>query len=158
LYAVYQNDAAPLLPGRASLYRDGAYLGQHTLDYVAPGEKSALPFGPMESVVVKRSVKQKLSGEEGVFTTSNKERSRFVLTARNLGADVQTVTLFDALPYTETDEIDIDLVTSAQPTERDVDGRRGALAWTFSLKPGAERVIEFGYDIAWPDGQRLQVN
>lgn len=158
LYAVYKNDAAPLLPGRASLYRDGAYLGQHTLDYVAPGEKSALPFGPMESLVVKRSVKQRLSGEEGVFTTSNKERSRFILSAKNLGGESRTVTLFDALPYTETEEIDIDLISSLPPTERDVDGRRGALAWTFTLAPGAEKVIEFGYDISWPDGRRMEVN
>lgn len=158
LYAVYENAEAPLLPGRASLYRDGAYLGQHPLEYVAPGEKSALPFGPLESVVVKRSVKERLSGEEGVFTTSNTQRSRFVLTAENLGSETRTVTIFDALPYTETEEIEIDLVTSLPPTERDVDGRRGALAWTFSLAPGQEKVVQFGYDIGWPDGQVLDVN
>ena len=157
LYAKFDNGEAPLLPGRASIYRDGAYMGAHHLEYVAPGDSSALPFGPYDSVTVDRVVKRQREGDEGVFSVSTKRRSRYELTAVNLSGAKRTVTLFDALPYTETDDIDIDLVATPRPTERDVDGRRGALAWTFELDPGERRAIAFGYDVAWPEGAELEM-
>lgn len=157
LYLAYKNGAAPLLPGRASVYRDGAYFGQFNLEYVAPGDQSALPFGRYESVVVDHRIRNRSQGEEGLFTTSNRERLRFALSARNLSDEPVTVTLFDSLPFTETEEIRIAFVGAEPPTERDIDGRRGALAWTFELDAGAEKAIEFGYDMSWPEGKMVQL-
>ena len=83
--------------------------------------------------------------------------SRFVLTAKNLGDEPVKLTLFDSQPYTETEDIEISFVGREPPTERDVDGRRGAMAWTFDLEPKAERTIEFGYDMSWPEGKEIEL-
>lgn len=155
LYAEYQNGDAPLLPGRAAIHRDGVYLGALELDYIAPGETTALAFGGYENIVVSRVTTRTLEGDEGVFTVSTRRRHRFKLSAENLGDQAMPVTLYDAVPYTETDEIEIDVIATPSPTERDVDGRRGALAWRFDLAPGAEKTIGFGYDLAWPEDGEL---
>jgi hypothetical protein len=37
-----------------------------------------------------------------------------------------------------------------EPSERDVDDKRGVLAWSFELAPGAETTIKHGYKVTWP--------
>lgn len=155
LYAEYQNGDAPLLPGRAAIHRDGVYLGALELDYIAPGETASLAFGGYENIVVSRITTRTLEGDEGVFTVSTRRRHRFKLSAENLGDQAMPVTLYDAVPYTETDKIEIDVIANPSPTDRDVEGRRGALAWRFDLAPGAEKTIGFGYDLAWPEDGEL---
>lgn len=156
LYALLENTDAPLPAGRAAVYRDGVFFGQFQLSYVAPGDETALPLGRLDEIKIQHLVKTRTTGEEGLFTTSNREQSRFEMTARNLGALPRKITLFAARPYTETEEIKITL-TGDKPTEADIEGRRGALAWTFDLKPGAEKRIPFGYDISWPEGRTLRM-
>lgn len=158
LYASFTNDAAPLLPGRASVYRGGGYFGQTDINYFAPGDLAALPLGPLDTLVIEHVVKREREGEEGVFTVTNNRRLRTELIARNLDDAPVQITLYDAMPYTETDDISLTLVAVPLPSERDVDGQRGAMSWTFDLKGGAEKTIEFGYDISWPDERELAID
>lgn len=157
LYAILRNKGAPLLPGAATLRLDGAFIGQVELPFTATGDEAAAPFGPLDDIVVTHTVKTKTTGEEGIFTTSNREESRFELTARNLGSAPRRMRLFDATPFTETEEITIELVGSPRPTDRDVDGRRGALEWAFTLDPDEETRIGFGFDLSWPEGRDLRL-
>ena len=156
LYAMHQNLEAPLLPGRASIYRDGVFYGQFRLDYVAPGDETALPFGPLDEVKVSHRVITRSQGEEGLFSTSNRQQSRFELTAKNLGEQPRKITLFDARPFTETEEIKITF-TGQSPTQTEVEGRRGVVAWTFELEPETDREIRFGYDVSWPEGRKMRI-
>lgn len=157
LYAMHKNLEAPLLPGRASIHRDGVFYGQFRLPFVAPSDETALPFGPLDEVKVAHRVVNRSSGVEGLISTSNRQQSRFELTAQNLGATPRKITLFDAWPYTETEEIKITR-TGERPSEDEVEGRRGVVAWSFDLAPGAERAIPFGYDISWPEGSRMRLS
>ncbi|MEO1329946.1 MAG: DUF4139 domain-containing protein [Pseudomonadota bacterium] len=157
LYAMFPNADAPLPPGRASLYRGEAYLGQLNLPYVAPGETKPLAFGRAEEIQVERRIRDRSEGQEGVFTTSNRRQSRFEITVRNLGARAVSVRLFDSLPYTEDERIKIALNAAPKPSEQDVEGRRGALAWDFPLPAGGEKSIAFSYTLSWPEGETLDL-
>lgn len=156
LVAAHQNGELPLLPGRATLYRDGVFVGRATLEAAAPGATAILPFGRYEAVSVRHAVRDRKDGEEGIFTTSNRRRAAFEITAENLGAETLRMTVFDSRPFTETEEIVVTPL-GERPDETDVDGRRGALAWRFPLPPGAAKTLRFGYEITWPEAREIDL-
>ena len=46
----------------------------------------------------------------------------------------------DQLPVSEIDDVKVEMLPgSTAPTERDVRGRRGVVAWNFDLGPGEAR-------------------
>ncbi|MEM9724232.1 MAG: DUF4139 domain-containing protein [Pseudomonadota bacterium] len=156
LHALHTPGAAPLLPGRASLYRDGVFYGQHRLSFTAVGQEVALPFGPLDDLSVAHRVVNRSQGEEGgVFTAAtNREQSRFEFELNNRGAVERRVTLFDALPFTETEDIEVTR-TGERPTAFNVDGKRGVVSWTLTLEPGETRRLPFGFDLSWPEGREI---
>lgn len=157
LYAIFPNADEPLPPGRASIYRGDAYLGQLNLQYVAPGETKALPLGRYEALKVERRIRDRSEGQEGVFTTSNRRQSRFEINVDNLGDETIRVRLFDSVPFTEDERIKIAINTAPKPATQDVDGRRGAMEWVFPLAPLSEKDISFSYTLSWPEGETLDL-
>ena len=47
-------------------------------------------------------------------------------------------------------EIKVEMTAKPQPAKRDLDDKRGVLAWEDTLKPDEEKTIEFGYKVTWP--------
>jgi hypothetical protein len=52
-------------------------------------------------------------------------------------------------------DIKIDLLGKSVPSRRDVDDKRGVLAWDATLAPDEERAVEFGYRATWPAGKNV---
>jgi hypothetical protein len=53
-------------------------------------------------------------------------------------------------------DIKVELIGKTAPTKRDIEDKRGVLAWESKLEPDEERVIEFGYRITWPGTKAIQ--
>ncbi len=158
LYVIFPNADQPLPPGRASIYRGDAYLGQITLPAIAPGEIKPIGFGRYEALKIERRIRDRSEGQEGVFATSNRRQSRFEITLRNLSDAPVTVRLFDSLPFTEDERIQIALTSAPKPTAQDVDGRRGALEWVLTAPPRDSKTVAFSYVLSWPEGETLLLN
>ena len=54
------------------------------------------------------------------------------------------------VPVSQNTDIKVELTGKIAPTKRDVDDKRGLLAWEMKLEPDEERAIEFGYRATWP--------
>jgi hypothetical protein len=66
------------------------------------------------------------------------------------------ITVLDQLPVAQDERIEVQLLrTSTSPDERDVDDRKGVLAWRGTYEPGEERTIKFAYAVTFPDGQAV---
>jgi hypothetical protein len=52
-------------------------------------------------------------------------------------------------------DIKIELTGRTTPTKRDVDDKRGVLAWEMKLEPDEEKAVEFGYRVTWPSAKRI---
>jgi hypothetical protein len=65
------------------------------------------------------------------------------MAARNRGVD-------------QIERIEVELLrATTKPTERDIDGHKGVLAWTDTYEPSEERTIKFGYAVTHPEDQRV---
>ena len=155
LYATFENGDGLILPGEVSLTRDGLYIGKGRLPLIAAGEEGAVAFGALETVKIGyRVVEQK--SEDSFASAEETERRRFVLTAENLSDKERMVVLYDSLPVSNSDEVEVKPVGDA-PTGEDVDDVTGRVSWTLTLAPGAKEEIEFGYDVAYPLGRDLML-
>jgi uncharacterized protein (TIGR02231 family) len=146
----------PLLPGEAMLFREGVLVGTTFLDVIAPGVETDVGFGAIETLRIKREMPKRAEGETGVFTTSNERSESAVITVENTGSDAWPIRLLDQVPYSEQDDLEIEMTASLEPTETDVDGQRGILAWEFDLAAGGKQTITLEQTLSWPDGMELR--
>lgn len=148
--------AEPLLPGDALLFREGVLVGATSLEVIAPGVETEVAFGAIETLTVKREMPRRAEGETGVFTSSNRRTESAVITVENTGPDAWPVRILDQVPYSEQDELEIEVTASPEPSETDVEGQRGILAWKFDLAPGAKQTITLDHSLSWPEGMVLR--
>jgi uncharacterized protein (TIGR02231 family) len=136
----------PLLPGQAMLFRD----------VIAPGAETEVGFGAIETLRVKREMPVRAGGETGVFTTENQQTESAVITVENTGTEAWPVRIMDQVPYSEQDDLEIEVTASPEPAESNVKGQRGILAWEFDLPAGGKETITLEHSLTWPKGMILQ--
>ena len=141
---------SPLLPGAVSLFRDGAFVGTGKLPVLAPGEEHEIGFGSDDQVRVRHAVLKQTRGETGLISSARTDSRRFRITVKNQHERAVELVVLDQIPVSLNEEIKVDLLGPTKPTKRNVDDKRGILAFESKLDPEQERVIEFGYRVTWP--------
>jgi uncharacterized protein (TIGR02231 family) len=148
---IVDTQDAPLLAGDVLLSRDGAFVGQTRLNFVAPGDSLDLGFGADDKIKVQRAPVNRKENEPTWYNQSKIETREFRTSVRNLHAFPVKVQVIDQLPVSDNTAITVDLsqVTTA-PTEKQVGDRRGVMSWTLDLAPGESKDIRFAYRLKWP--------
>jgi uncharacterized protein (TIGR02231 family) len=157
LEASFKHDEdAPLLPGRIAIYRDGIFVGRGQMALIAKEQPVRLGFGADDRVKIERTVLSRSEGATGLITTSKTDQREFKIAVRN-GHDAPIrMAIEDQLPVSEIDDVKVEMLPgSTAPTERDVRGRRGVVAWNFDLGPGEARDIRFGWRVRWPSDKSV---
>ena len=75
---------------------------------------------------------------------------------RNLTGESWRLRVLDRVPYSEQENLEITWRAVPPPSETDVDGRRGILAWRFDLPAGQTREITLRHSLQWPEGMVLE--
>ena len=157
LMASFVNDTGEIiLPGPASLFSDGTLKGGTQLEGIAAGDKAELAFGAIDGLRLTRDMPTRAQGDRGILTTSTQIEETAVLKLENLTAEVWPVRLLDLIPYSEQEDLEITYTADPAPTESDVKGQRGILAWEFDMAAGETRTVTLNQLISWPEGQALQ--
>lgn len=146
---------APLLAGTVSLFRDGTYAGNGELPVLASGEEWEMGFGVDDLVRVRHALIEEKRGETGIISSSSTDERNFRVTVKNMHERAVEFTFFDQIPVSQNESIKVELLGRVAPAKRDVDNRRGVLAWTFKLEPDEERVVDYGYRVSWPADKRI---
>ncbi|MEM1272330.1 MAG: mucoidy inhibitor MuiA family protein [Pseudomonadota bacterium] len=145
----------PILPGQAMLIRDGAMIGNHDIPLVANGSAVELPFGPLDHIQLTWTDLSRDTGDRGVFVNSSIELRRFEITAENLSSEPVELQLLYATPYSEQEELEIDVTSSLAPNDTAWEDIRGAYAWDLTLAPNADATIDLSFEFRWPEDQAL---
>lgn len=148
-------DGSPVLPGRVSLFRDGTFVGVGQLPVLAPREEHELGFGSDDLVRVRYTIAQDSRGETGLISTSRTENRKYTISVKNLHERAIDITVMDQIPMSKNEEIRVDITGDAAPTRKDVDDKKGILAWDFKLNAGEERKYTFGYRVSWPSDRAI---
>jgi uncharacterized protein (TIGR02231 family) len=146
---------SPLLPGPVSLFRDGTFVGTGRLPLLVAGEEHELGFGIDDAVRVKHAIAEEKRGETGLISSSRTDQRNYKITVKNLHERAIPLTVIDQVPVALNQDIKVELTGRTAPTRRDLDDKRGVVAWETKLDPDEERVIEFGYRVVWPGARNI---
>lgn len=147
-----QNEDAPLLPGRVSIYRDGSFVGRSQMTAAGKDETVRLGFGADDKIKIERMVVKRNEGSAGlILTTSKTDERSFKTTVRN-GHDFPIrIAIEDQLPVSENEEIQVEMLSATTPpTATNLRDKRGVLEWAYDAKPGEVRDIAFAWRVRWP--------
>jgi uncharacterized protein (TIGR02231 family) len=148
---------APLLPGRASIYRDGVFVGRSPVGLAAKDEIVRLGFGIDDKVQITRTTVRKVAGTAGLIGSSRTDEREFKTTVRNAHEFAIPVAIEDQLPVSENEDIQVEMLpVTTPPTTRDLRDRRGVMEWAFEAKPGETREIQLGWRVRWPKEKAVQ--
>jgi uncharacterized protein (TIGR02231 family) len=142
--------ATPWLPGQVALFRDGTFVGNGRVPQLGPGQDHELGFGADDRVRVKSASIEEKRSDTGIISSTRNETKSFKLTIKNLHERQIAFMIQDQLPVANNQEIKVELLAKPQPTKRDLDERRGVLAWEDKLNPDEEKAIDFGWRMSWP--------
>ena len=144
-----------ILPGRATLFSDGAMVGETSLPLIAAGDKLRLGFGPIDGLRVERRVPEQSEGSRGIIRSSNTREETATLRIENLTGEAWPLRVVDRVPVSTQDDLTVDWQASPRPTETDPDGERGVLVWRLDSAPGSVTEITLTTKLRWPEGKVL---
>lgn len=148
--AITNDTEEPLLPGMASYYRDGAFIGRSDFALIPAGAETDLPFGAMEGVRLTYTALRQETGDSGIITTSNTREDVVEFAIENLTDRSQEVRALYALPYSQQEDLVVSTRIRPNPSETDVDDIRGVAAWDMTLEPGETRTVRLTTSLSWP--------
>ena len=157
LYAKFKLDADTLLlPGTVALFRDGVFVGRGAVPQLTGGEEHELGFGSDDKVRIKFANLGRKAGETGIISTSKTDTQSFKMTVNNLHASPIDIRILDQVPVSRNEDIKVDMLPNgSRPTAKDVDDKKGLLAWDLKLAAGQSQDLQFGYQVSWPNGRQV---
>ncbi len=150
------EEEAPLLPGEVALTRDGVFVGQGRVGQVASGDTVDLGFGADDKVKVTRVPVRRRETEASWTQGQRGDLREFKTTVKSLHDRPMRITVLDQTPFSENTAITVETIPNMTvPTEKNLQDKRGVLAWSYDYKPGEEKEIRHGFRMRWPNEREL---
>ena len=144
----------PLLPGKVSLFLDGAFLGLTEADFTSPGESFSLYLGVADHLKLSRTLDKKRSElKRGGQRT--KVQASFIVNVENLSDRAVVVQLTDRIPVSESDEVRVASVKISPEGKPDV---KGLLRWDLNLAAKQSKEYRVEYTIEYPNDLPTRAN
>jgi len=136
----------PLLPGKVSLFLDGALVGTTDVEFTGNGEGFSMYLGTVDSIKLSRTLDKKSSS----LTWSGKRKKMqvaFMMTAENLSDRPVVFQLADRIPVSDSDEVRVSGVRIEPEIKPDP---KGLLKWDVALAAKEKKVYRIEYTLAYP--------
>ena len=155
--AVNQSDFT-LLPGETSVFLDGAFVANATLDLVPAGQDFWTYLGVDQSVTVERKELNRRAETSGVFgrKTARTVIDQVFKVSNGKDAEVDLV-LWDQLPVTDHEDIKVVLEEPAYSKDSETLKMNESkfLEWRLSLKGGEKKDVPFRFAVERPEGMDI---
>jgi uncharacterized protein (TIGR02231 family) len=148
-----------LLPGQTSVFLDGAFVANASLDLVPAGQEFWTYLGVDASVKVERREFGRREETSGLF---GKKTVRtiydYVFKIKNSKPAAIELVVWDQIPF--SDHEDIKVVLEEPKYEKDSENLKMSdgklLEWRFNLKPDEKKDVPFRFAIERPEGTIIQ--
>lgn len=141
-----------LLLTEANLYFEGNFIGKTTINPNYTKDEYPLSLGVDERVVVKYRLLDNLSTKR-TLSSKKVEAFGYEIAVRNNGPKAINIEIFDQLPISQNNKIEIEALDLAGG---DYDKGTGSILWEKSLDAGAGTTINFNYEVKYPKDMVLQ--
>ena len=160
VYQVVQakNAAAyPLLPGRVHVYRGGSFVGDASMEYVAPGEPMELSLGIDSEVKVERKDLTRVDRSPGLLSGTRRLERSFRTELTSGARDPVAVEVRDNVPVSKEEDVQVEIIRGGTTQGYSLDAHRGFLTWTVQISPAQKREVDLAYVVKLPEEWDVRV-
>jgi len=151
-----------MLDGPAAVYFGGDFVGRTQLGLVRLGERFGLDLGMDPGVTVERVELERTSGSAGFFGSRKTETQAYRLVFEAHGAvgtlpnGAVRVFVQEVLPRSNDERLKVELDHAVPPLSKAERWQKtrddeGVLTWELDVAMGAERTIEWGFELTLPE-------
>lgn len=143
---------APVLPGMVNLFRDGAFIGQHDMQMLRPGDEEILAFGVDDNVRIKRNLLKDENAESGLISKESVLERHFTTQVQNLHKQPIEIAVLETVPVPQNERIRVEIIKDKTTPGyvSDLDNIKGLTQWTAKLEAGAKGDVALGWKVIWP--------
>lgn len=163
LQAELLNDSdTVLLPGQASIFRNGEFVGKSQLPQVTIGEKFTAGFGIDSQVQVTHELDDKKTRIQG---GNRIDTYNYRIALSNYKNSAVELRLLDRLPYTDNSSIKIELDKTEPQLSKDAEylrksRKKGILRWDIKLAPNTvdrdATIIKYSFTMEYDRNMQIQ--
>ncbi|GAA0871802.1 DUF4139 domain-containing protein [Gangjinia marincola] len=144
-------DQYNLLEGEANLYFEDAYVGRSILDAKSLSDTLNISLGRDKSIVIGREKVDQFSKRRTIG--SNKVDSRaFEITVRNKKSQPVDLILYDQIPVSTRNEIEIE---AEELSGGKLDESTGKVTWQLKLPAGEQTKLTLSYEVKYPKREKV---
>ncbi|MGE4619966.1 MAG: mucoidy inhibitor MuiA family protein [Planctomycetota bacterium] len=137
--SLVNTSKAPFLAGIVRCFRDGAYVGDGSVQRIAQGQEFTQHFGSEGRIVVRKEEIEDRSVAASSFSKSVKLVKAYRFTIRSMISDPISVQLVDRIPVSSVESAAVELGSETEPEPKvDTDG---IARWEVSLTKGQQQVV-----------------
>lgn len=142
-----------ILPGTATLFHEGTYLGNTYLNPESLSDTLDLSLGRnnqliVERTLVKNATKEKIVGDNIVKTYT------YQIEVRNTSKSTLSMKIQDQIPVSRNAKINIEALEISNAQLNEISG---ILTWKDKLKPGAKEKYEMTFSVTYPKTEPLNL-
>jgi hypothetical protein len=135
-----------LLAGKSSVYVNGMYTGESSINPDITGDTLYLSLGRDKNIVVKRTANKKVNSKS-IFGSNVKEVVGYDIELRNNNTTEITVKVVDQIPITQRKEITIDEL-NAPEAKHNV--KTGELSWLVRIPARQTKKVSYSFEMKYP--------
>lgn len=156
------NSKTVLLPGPASMFRNGEFVGKSQLSIVTVGEKFTAGFGIDSQVQVLRELEDKKTRIQG---GNRIDTYHYRIALNNYKDTAAELRLLDRLPSTDDRSIKIELLKTSPELSKDAEylrtlRKKGILRWDMNLKPNSAdqnaTVVNYSFTMEYDKNMQIR--
>jgi len=160
------TSAWDMLPGPASVFVAGEFVGRASMGLVPAGGELELPLGPDRGMSIERSLVDNEAGGAGFLRSRSTDVEGWSIVLANFGGvgarpgGSVRVIVQEVLPKSQDDRLRIDVGSATPAVSKD--GRfardreeKGILTWVLDVPKGSESEIRWTRELAWPKDLRV---
>lgn len=142
-----------LVPGKANLFHDGAYIGETFLDPQTMSDTLDLSLGKdpnmgIKRTLLKRECKEKVVNDKIVKTFAYK------IEIKNHKTTSIRLILQDQIPVVRNSEIEVELLEATKGKLNEING---ILTWNLKLKPGESTELDLSYSVKYEKTKQVNL-
>ncbi|MFN3918543.1 MAG: mucoidy inhibitor MuiA family protein [Flavobacteriales bacterium] len=134
------------LPGDASTYYEGTFVGESFLDPISTSDTLSVSLGRDKGITIERNKVNELCRQSTMGGTKRHSITIEII-VKNNKKDAINIDVYDQIPLSKLKEIESELGNAGGGT---YNKETGELKWSLALNPGESKNIRFSYNVKHP--------
>jgi uncharacterized protein (TIGR02231 family) len=136
-----------LLSGKSTIYFQGAYSGETSLNPESVADTLEIALGRDENILLERKLDKELSTEQ-TFGSKVKKQLHWETTIRSNKSHPIVLELVDQIPLSDHKDVSVEPLNLANARH---EKKTGKLTWELRLEPNSSKKVNHSYELKYPE-------